>query len=154
MFASTRGGTPRVWTIDAGGGAPRALSSGDLSDSFDVTWPEASRILYQQAGNRNYYELDPDTGTERLLVGDSSVGWMFSPVYSPDGRKIAVFWNRRPTRGIWIIDVASRHESPVYSTTAASAQAVGMVRRQPVHLCDRREELDTPGPDGAARGDA
>ena len=62
VFASTRGGTPRVWTIDAGGGAARALSSGDLSDSFDVAWPEASRILYQQAGNRNYYELDPDTG--------------------------------------------------------------------------------------------
>ena len=50
---------------------------------------------------------------------------MFSPVHSPDGRKIAVFWNRRPTRGIWIIDVASRHESPVYSTTAASAKPLG-----------------------------
>jgi Tol biopolymer transport system component len=124
-FASTRGGTPRVWTIDAGGGAPRPLSSGDLSDSFDIAWPDASRVLYQQAGNRNYYELDPDTGAERLLVGDSSVGWLFSPVYSPDGRKIAVFWNRRPTRGIWIIDVASRHESPVYATTAASAKPLG-----------------------------
>jgi Tol biopolymer transport system component/DNA-binding winged helix-turn-helix (wHTH) protein len=125
VFASTRGGTPRVWTIDVGGGEPRALSSGDLSDSFDVAWPESSRILYQQAGNRNYYELDPDTGMERLLVRDSSVGWMFSPVYSPDGRKIAVFWNRRPTRGIWIIDVASRYESPVYATTAASAKPLG-----------------------------
>ena len=154
VFASTRGGTPRVWTIDAGGGAPRALSSGDLSDSFDVAWPEASRILYQQAGNRNYYELDPDTGTERLLVGDSSVGWMFSPVYSPDGRKIAVFWNRRPTRGIWIIDVASRHESAAVFDDCGLGQTAGLVRRQPVHLCGRREELDTPGPDGAARRNA
>ena len=124
-FASTHGGTPRVWTIDAGGGIPRALSSGDLSDSFDLAWPHASRILYQQAGNRNYYEVDPATGEERLLVSDSSVGWIFAPVYSPDGRKIAVFWNRRPSRGLWVIDVASRHEFPAYSTAAPSSMPVG-----------------------------
>src|SRR5258705_3227711 len=32
-FASTQGGKPRVWTVNAGGGIPSALSSSDLSDS-------------------------------------------------------------------------------------------------------------------------
>jgi Tol biopolymer transport system component len=104
---------------------PRALSSNDLSDSFDLTWSPGSQILYQQAGNRNYYELDPETRTERPFVKDSSVGWIFSPVYSPDGRKIAVQWNRRPNRGIWIIDINDRHETLVYRTSAASTMPIG-----------------------------
>jgi Tol biopolymer transport system component len=124
-FASTQGGKPRVWTINAGGGVPRALSSSALSDSFDLDWSPGSQILYQQAGNRNYYELDPETREEQLLVKDSSVGWMFSPVYSPDGRQIAVQWNRRPNRGIWIIDTKDRHETLLYKTSALSTMPVG-----------------------------
>ncbi|MEP6602182.1 MAG: winged helix-turn-helix domain-containing protein, partial [Nitrospirota bacterium] len=124
-FASTQDGKPRVWTVNAGGGIPRALSSSALSDSFDLTWSPGSQILYQQTGNRNYFELDPETRKERPLVRDSSVGWVFSPVYSPDGRKIAVQWNRRPNRGIWIIDTKDRHETIVYKTSAASTMPVG-----------------------------
>lgn len=124
-FASTQGGKPRVWTVNAGGGMPRALSSNDLSDSFDLTWSPGPQILYQQAGNRNYYELDPETQKERPFVKDSSVGWVFSPVYSPDGRKIAVQWNRRPNRGIWIIDTQDRHETLLYRTSAATTMPIG-----------------------------
>lgn len=124
-FASTQGGKPRVWTINAGGGNPRAVSSSDLSDSFDLAWSPGSQVLYQQAGNRNYYELDPGTREERLLVRDRSVGWIFSPVYSPDGRKIAVQWNRPPNRGIWVIDAKDRHETLFYKTSTLSTMPVG-----------------------------
>jgi len=123
-FASTQGSRPRVWTVNAEGGMPRALASSDLSDSFDLTWSPATQILYQQPGNRNYYELDPETRGERLLVR-SPVGWIFSPVHSPDGQHIAVSWNRRPNRGIWIIDVKNSRNTPVYTTAAASAMPVG-----------------------------
>ena len=116
-FASTRSGKPGVWTVNAGGGIPRALSSSDLSDSFDLAWSPGTRIFYQQVGNRNYYELDPQTGKGRPFITDSSVGWIFSPVYSPDRRKIAVFWNHPPSRGIWVIDTQG-HETPVFMTSA------------------------------------
>jgi Tol biopolymer transport system component/DNA-binding winged helix-turn-helix (wHTH) protein len=124
-FASTQGGKPRVWTVQAGGGIPRPLSSSDLSDSFDLAWSPGSQILYQQAGNRDYYEIDPETRAERHLVRDSSVGWIFSPTYSPDGQKIAAFWNRPRKRGIWVIDTRDRQETPVYMTSAASVRPVG-----------------------------
>jgi Tol biopolymer transport system component/DNA-binding winged helix-turn-helix (wHTH) protein len=124
-FASTQGGKPRVWAVNASGGIPRALSSSDLSDSYEVAWGPGSQILYQQTGNRNYYQLDPETGKERLFVKDSSVGWMFSPVYSPDGRKIAVEWNRRPNRGIWVIDTEDRQETLVYKTSTLSTMPFG-----------------------------
>ena len=74
-FASTQGGRPRVWTVDAAGGIPRPLVSSDLSgESFDLTWSPATPILFQQPGNQNYYELDPDTGRERLVAREP--GWL------------------------------------------------------------------------------
>ena len=50
---------------------------------------------------------------------------MSSPVYSPDSRKIAVFWNRPPSRGIWVIDVREHHETLVYKTSAGSSTPIG-----------------------------
>jgi Tol biopolymer transport system component/DNA-binding winged helix-turn-helix (wHTH) protein len=114
-FASTEGGKPRVWVVSADGGPPHAVSSGDLSaDNLELAWAPSSRILYQQVGNRNFYALDPQTNQEHLLVRDSSVGWMFSPVHAPDRKAIAVAWNRRPKRGIWIIDGEDSREGLLY----------------------------------------
>jgi hypothetical protein len=71
-----------------------------MSDSYNVTWFPGRNILYQQAGNRNYLELDADTAKEQPLVTNSAVGWMFSPAVAPDGRRVAVAWNRPPNRGV------------------------------------------------------
>jgi Tol biopolymer transport system component/DNA-binding winged helix-turn-helix (wHTH) protein len=103
-FASTKGGKARIWTISADGGAPRPLSDGDLSDTFDISWSPGSWLLYQQAGNRNFYVLDPETRQERLLIRNSSVGWTLFAAFSPDGKTIALGWNRPPDTGIWIVN--------------------------------------------------
>lgn len=124
-FASTEGGIPRVWTVEADGGPPRPLSTNKMSESFEVVWSPGPAIMYQQAGNRNYYQLDPRTGREEPLVQNGSVGWMFSPAYSPDGQNVAVMWNRSPTRGIWVVNTRSHQETPVYKTTAASLMPIG-----------------------------
>jgi len=118
-FASTTGGQPGVWAVDAGGGMPRVLSSTNISDTFDLTWAPGSRILYQQSGNRDYYELDPATRAQRLLVKDSLVGWISSPIHSRDGRRVAAQWNRPPSRGLWVIDTTDGRETPVYETSAS-----------------------------------
>jgi Tol biopolymer transport system component/DNA-binding winged helix-turn-helix (wHTH) protein len=124
-FASTKGGRPRVWLVDADGGVPQAVSSDDFSDTFNLTWSPGSRVLYQQAGNRNYHVLDPRARQERLLLGQKAVGWIFSPVHSPDGRRIAAMWNRPPVRGIWILDAADARGAPVYPTKANVAAPIG-----------------------------
>jgi Tol biopolymer transport system component len=85
-------------------------------DTFDLTWSPSPRILYQQAGNRNYYELEPATRVERFLLDDGSAGWVFSPVFSPDGRKVAVRGNRPPNRGIFVIDAKERREELLYAS--------------------------------------
>jgi Tol biopolymer transport system component len=127
-FASTQGGQARIWTVGAAGLPMRPVSSGDVSDTFDVVWGPGQRILYQRAGNQNYYELDPDTASERLLVPDGSPGWLFTPVYSPDATKIAVMWHRPPTRGIWIIDTDAGRERLLYPSSARSVTPIGWSR--------------------------
>jgi len=120
VFASTRGGKAGVWTIDAAGGDARPRSSNDLSESFDLVWSPGSRILFQQPGNRNYAELDLETRGTRPLLADGAPGWIFSPVYSPDGSKVAVMWNRPPDRGIWVIDTPGRRTALLRRTSGSS----------------------------------
>ena len=119
-FASTEGGKARVWVVNADGSSPRPLSSGDLSESFDISWAPGARILYQQTGNRNFYLVDAQSREERLLIKAASVGWNASAEYSPDGKKIAVSWNRQPTRGIWLIDPADSRETLIYGARGPS----------------------------------
>jgi Tol biopolymer transport system component/DNA-binding winged helix-turn-helix (wHTH) protein len=123
-FASTEGGKPRVWVVNVDGTSPRPLSTGDLSDSFDIAWSPGSRLLYQQSGNRNFYVLDPQTRQERLLIKDSSVGWVSYVAHSPDGKQIAVSWNRRPDRGIWVIDSRTSHETLIYKPSNPDSNPV------------------------------
>lgn len=119
-FASTEGVKPRVWLVGARGGAAKAVSSGNLSaEGLEVAWGPGSQLLYQQTGNRNFNVLDLETGHERLLIKDSSVGWAAgSPVHSPDGRHVAVGWARRPKRGIWIIDTRDSSERLLYEAAS------------------------------------
>jgi Tol biopolymer transport system component/DNA-binding winged helix-turn-helix (wHTH) protein len=116
-FASTAGGRRRVWMVNVDGSAPRALSEGEMSEAFDVTWAPGARILYQQDGNRNFYVVDPESSHERLLIDDASVGWPASAEYSPDGKTIAVGWNRSPVAGIWLIDANGSDDRLVHGTS-------------------------------------
>ena len=84
-----------------------------------------SRILYQRSGNTNYYQLDPDTRSERLLLDVRSISWMFSPVYSPDGLKIAMAWTRPPKPGIWVVDTRNHRETLVYPRGTGSMMPIG-----------------------------
>jgi Tol biopolymer transport system component len=129
-FASNEGGTNRVWVVDVDGGSPRPVSSGQLSDSFELAWAPGRDILYQQAGNQNYYTLDPNQG-ERLLLAENSPGWIFNPSYSSDGERIAVVWNRPSNRGIWLMQrdglrqtLARRNEMPELISWSSDRSAV------------------------------
>ena len=124
-FASTKDGVSRVWTVDAGGGTPRPVSAGEVSTTLDLAWHPGTHLLVQQPGNRDYLEIDPERGTTRPLVKDSSVGWVFSPVSSPDGRRVAVVWNRRDGHGLWTIDRESGREAFVYQTGAEYLSPIG-----------------------------
>jgi Tol biopolymer transport system component/tRNA A-37 threonylcarbamoyl transferase component Bud32 len=104
-FGSHEGGTPTVWIVDAEGGNPRQLVNTKISEDGDITWWPGREILYQKPGNRNYAVLDPETGEEKPLVQDESVGYIFYAKYAPDGKRVVVRWGRRPATGLWLISL-------------------------------------------------
>ncbi|MBZ5623289.1 MAG: serine/threonine-protein kinase [Acidobacteriia bacterium] len=115
-FGSSEGGTARVWVVDADGANRRQFANTQLSDNYEITWSPGRHILYQQQGNQNFNVLDPDTGEERALLQDKPVGWiLFTPRYSPDGKKVAVFWNRGPQSGLWVISLVDGSSTLVRS---------------------------------------
>lgn len=103
-----------VWRIDAAGGAPAPFPATRCTTSgseVPVMWAPRREILYQRTGNRNYHVLDPVTGNERPLFADESTkaGWVFGPRSSPDGARLAVFWNRAVAKeraGTWLLPFA------------------------------------------------
>ena len=147
-FASNEGGKARLWVMNADGSSPRPLASGDMSESFDVTWAPGARILYQQAGNQNFYVVDAQSRQERLLIKDGSVGWNAGAEYSPDGKRIAVSWNRQPIRGVWLIDPADSRETLVYGARRPSDTVPTPIGWSP----DGRFILATDGKRAAYRG--
>jgi|GEM_PF-2277494 len=105
-FGSNEGGRFKVWKVNAHGGRPFQFVRSQLSgNTRSLAWFPGQNILYHRPGNRNYFILNPATEEEKPLVQDDSVGWIFCPRYSPDGKKVAVSWNRRPSRGLWVFPI-------------------------------------------------
>ena len=106
-FVSDEAGFLAVWKVDIQGGNPVPLSNSPVSVLSDtpLSWSPGHNILFHCPGNRNFFLLNPVTREEALLVGEESVGWIFNPAFSPDGMKVGVNWNRRPSEGLWLISL-------------------------------------------------
>jgi Tol biopolymer transport system component/predicted Ser/Thr protein kinase len=121
-FVSDQNGTPRVWTIGANGGAPQPLEETNAADTnMDLVWWPSRDIVYQKPGIRNYLKINGNAQT--AMLPQESVGWVPNkPIFSPDGNKMAVFWNRQPERGVWIISLEPYSETFVL---AGSIEPIG-----------------------------
>jgi len=107
-FACKEEGVFNVWRVIVQGGKPFQFINSEISHSSPfVVWSPGANIIYQRPGNLNFHILNPETGEEAPLVQDESVGWIFNPKYSPDGKKVAVWWNRKENAedGIWVISL-------------------------------------------------
>ena len=113
-FISDQSGIPKVWTVSSNGGAAQNLERTNASDTDDVlTWFPSQEIVYQKPGLRNLLRVNGRTQEEKPIVRDDSVGWIFDrPVFSPDGNRIAVPWNRHGL-GLWIISLEPYSETLV-----------------------------------------
>lgn len=111
--------TLRVWTVPTEGGTPSVIKRSRVSETGFLTWSPGREILYQLPGNRNFSLLDPVTESERPLVPNDSVGWMFGATWSPDQEHVAVSWNRPPGRSLWVVSTADTVQQRVSPLNAS-----------------------------------
>jgi Tol biopolymer transport system component/Flp pilus assembly protein TadD len=107
-FASKQEEKSIVMKIKTTGGQPQPFRNTKISSDLALTWSPGQDILYLKPGNRNYQKLNPQTQKETPLVENESVGWIFFPSYSPDGKSVALWrndqWESSQT-GLWIISL-------------------------------------------------
>jgi Tol biopolymer transport system component len=89
-----------LWRVGLDGAPPRRLRTQASVSDGQVAWAPGRLIVYQHSDNRNFGVLDPETGREHPLVADGSVGWMIAPTVSPDGKRLAICWNRTSPRQV------------------------------------------------------
>jgi Tol biopolymer transport system component len=114
-------------------GEPRQLTTGD-ADEIQPTWtPDDKAILFVRASqpggklepgdifgsfdNGDIWRKDIQSGTEELLVNSA-----YHPVFSPDGKRIAVDASRGGPRRIWVVDAQGHNPQQVTSDTTESAE--------------------------------
>jgi serine/threonine protein kinase/Tol biopolymer transport system component len=117
-FTCVDGDTTRVWQVAAHGGRALPFSRTGVGAPV-LAWAPVEKLLYERPGNRNFSVLTPGSGVERPLVANDSLGWMFSPAWSPDGKRVAVYWNRQGAPGLWVVSI----EDTVQTRLLASRDA-------------------------------
>jgi WD40 repeat protein len=115
-FVCDQGGTPKVWVVNSSGGNPYALEKTNASDTNGrISWAPYAQIVYQQPGIHNYRRVNLGTGTEEpLLPKDADGVFPLRPVFSPDKKSVAVYWNRPEHAGTWAFSLEDFSERLVY----------------------------------------
>jgi eukaryotic-like serine/threonine-protein kinase len=119
-FISNQGGTPKVWVVNAEGGTSRRLDKTDdtYSNHF-LAWSPSPDILYAKKDMHNLRRLNVETQEENPLLPEDAKGWLTEkPVFSPDCKKIAAYWNRRPAAGAWLINLENLSTSLLYPSVS------------------------------------
>jgi Tol biopolymer transport system component len=167
-FICNQGGTAKVWTVNTDGGSVRSLDKTNSSDTnYGLAWAPSAEIIYQQPGLHNLRRLNVETQEEEAILPKDSEGWLPSrPIISPDGKEIALYWNRPDNDGVWVISLEKyserffgpRHYSPFgWSPNGNSIYAFipeGGREMIPIRLGDSKQSktiITMPGPiDSAA----
>jgi len=117
-FIGDQGGRPKVWTINVKGGSAQALGNTNASGSNnELAWWPSSEIVYQHSDLRSFLRINGKTHEEKSIIqSDQSTRiFPFRPVFSPDGNKIAVMWNRGESQGVSIISLEPYSETLLLS---------------------------------------
>lgn len=137
-FGSDEGGDLRVWLVHRREAVPRPFSESRLSELFELTWAPGKNILYQTEGLRNFHFLNPDTKQETPLIKDESEGWTLRCCYSPDGKRVAMLWNK-PPEGLWLISLED--SSQKRQLKSGSIIPIGWSKDGIwIHVCEETEE--------------
>jgi len=92
QFAQGANEPARIYEISPAGGSPRLLLPDDRSQQLDPNWsPDGSKIIFSGESNNPSSSIRIlDVSTRQLSTLPAS-GGLFSPRWSPDGRRVSAF---------------------------------------------------------------
>jgi len=119
-FVQAQGEALRVWRVTLEQGAPYPLPGTSVSnETRALAWAPGSHIVHNTEGNRNLRLVDPNTGQGVALLEDESQGWVFNPRFSPDGSRLALYWNHEKEGfSIWVFDLRDGSRRVVWKNVA------------------------------------
>ncbi len=106
---SDRDGGWKIWVGDADGQQASPVAGTQNPGNGLVDWLPDGRLTWQTTDFHNYRIRDLATGRDELLLKTKPNGFPLFPRFSPNGDKIALYWNRE-RRGLWIVTWPQRDE--------------------------------------------
>lgn len=106
----SRQGPSALMVIDAEGGEPRTVDTGD---AVQGAWsPAGTRIVFwsNDNGQRDLYTIPADGGARVPLVIDAALDWC--PVWAPDGRSVVFASDRGGALNLWSIAIEESTGKP------------------------------------------
>ena len=105
-FVSAEGGQHRVWLVHADGAAPAAFDVGQVADDLwrTLEWAPGSELLAQSPDLQYGRFTGQEPGRPLTTAPDSETNYVLGARYSPDGRSVAVYWNRAGDRAVWVVE--------------------------------------------------
>ena len=113
-----------LWTVDAAGGEPKRLDSGESTGLYQPAWsPSGARIAFWSTagGQRDLETMRTDGSGRAKLTDDADVDW--APQWSADGKLVYFASDRGGTMGLWRIAV---DESSGRAASAPELVAAGV----------------------------
>ena len=112
VFLSTLGGAGRVWSLRLDGSPAVMLDDIEVSPWADLLeWSPGPAIIYRSGGLDALSLHNPNLGEQGALEANEG-GFLFQPVWSRDGSRIALFQNIQmqadSEMGLWVFSADGR----------------------------------------------
>lgn len=84
---------------------PRVFDDTRVAGASQLTWCGSDKVAFTTETTRNMTVVDLHSGDSRPLLESEPDGVIRWPRCSPDGSRVAVYWNRRDGYGLWVISL-------------------------------------------------
>ncbi|MFL5494439.1 MAG: TolB family protein, partial [Gemmatimonadales bacterium] len=124
-FAAADSSAPGVLIADLSGQRPRQFGGRPIRLFLGTTaWsPDGKTLLYPSENARRYIVLNFEQNHESVLTPPDSVGWLYAPLFSPDGHDLVITGVRdNLSARLWQVALADGRWTPLGGSEAGFAR--------------------------------